>query len=83
MEFPFLPFLNIFFAEHSSTGVGGCESGKSLFDNESPETLEEDAEKLTLFEFTATVPFFDIISSGDNGDDAKCLVWGFQELLVE
>ena len=40
-------------------------------------------EKLTLSEFTATVLIFDIISSGDNGDDAKCLVWGFQELLAE
>ena len=80
-SFPSLP--RYFFAGHSSTGVGGCEDDESLFDNVSSETWEEDAEKLTLFQFTATVPFFDIISYGDNGDDAKCLVWSFQELLAQ
>ena len=38
--------------------VGGYEDDESLFDNESSETIEEDAEKLMLYEFTATVLFF-------------------------
>ena len=80
---PFLPFLDIFLAEHSSAGLGVGEDDESLFDNESSESWEEDAEKLTMFEFTATVVVFDTVSSGDNGDDAKCLVWGFQKLLSE
>ena len=73
----FASLPRIFLAEHSSTDVGGCEDDESLFDNESSESWEEDAEKLAMFEFTATVLFFDTVSSGDNGDDAKCLVWGF------
>ena len=56
-EIPFLPFLDIFFVENSSAGVGGCEDDESLFNNESSETWEEYAEKLTLFEFTAAVLF--------------------------
>ena len=56
-QFLSFSFLDIFFAEHSSTGVGECEDDESLFDNESCETWEEDAEKLNLFEFTATVLF--------------------------
>ena len=55
----------------------------NLFDYEPSETIEEDAEKLTLYEFTASVLFFYIISSGNNGNDAKSLVWGLQELLAE
>ena len=50
--------------------MGGCEHDESLFDNESSQTREEDAEKLTLFQFTATtfllLLLLDIISSCDN-----------------